>query len=429
MKTIATVILAVIAAACGGEAEPSGPDGGGDPTPEPGTPILERESLDSHACEVLDEPAEVVGNTLGSSIALAGGAPLVARASYGPVGDDEYGHILAVTPVTFDPMGIGDEAFRTTALGLLRLPALTAAGDGAALAWAEGDPDQHIMVARLDATGDVVGSAASIAQTDGFAVSISTAATSSGTQVLWADSALHLQSFDSDGAPLGEPTLVRAAPVSGAVLAPAGDGTVAVWSELEEDAGVYLARLDAAGAITAGPLRVSGALPEHTWADFPAVGVVDDEILVAWSERFWRDDTDGNLSTFDPVGHATIRVARVDGDGERVLAFERLQAVEEEMIHIHPALTVLDDAVALSWSRGTFIPVCGGCISDNTRHLVLLDPGDLVPRSDVLEMVGVSGFSSATMIATGTDLAHVLGLDYHAISTLALARTTCTASE
>lgn len=424
----ALALSVTLVLACGGDADPSGPDGGDGPIPEPGTPILERESPGTHQCEVLDEPAEVAGNTLGSAIAMVGDRPLVARASFGLVGDGEYRSILGVTPASFSPMALGAEAYRTTAVAVLRLPALTAAGDGAALAWVEGDQSERVVLARLDGAGDIVGSAAPIAEADGAVVALSVAATGSGTQVLWVDSALHVQAFGGDGQPLGDAALVRTAPMNGALLAPAGDGTVAVWTQREEDAGVYLALLDPSGAVTAGPLRVSPELPELTFVDAPAVVAAGDELVVAWSEHFWQEDTDGDPGTFDPHGHASIRVARVDRAGSRVLAFERLQAVEEEIIHIHPALTAVDDAVALSWSRGTFIPVCGGCISDNTRHLVLLEPRDLVPLGEVVEMVGVTGFSSATMIAAGGDLAHLLGLDYHAISNLALARTTCSPS-
>ena len=422
MKLALALPLAFALAACDGDGAPSGPDGG--PDGPPGTPILERESRATHACQVLDEPAEVAGNILGASIAQVGGTPLVARASYGPVGGDEYRHILGVTPATFSPLGLGDEAFRVTALGSLRQPALTTAGDGAALAWVEGDQDQRVMLARLDSSGSVVGSARSIAQANAVAA-LSIATTGSATQVLWADSALHVQAFDAGGAPLADAVSLRTAPTTGAVLAPAGDGTVAVWTEREEDAGVYLALLDRSGAVTAGPLRVSGALPELTSVYSPAVVAEGDELLVAWSEQFRDDDTDGDPDSFDPRGHSEIRVARVTGDGARVLALERLQPDEEEIINIQPALTMVDHAVALSWSRGTHIAVCGGCISDNTRRLVLLDPRDLVPLADVVEMVGPSGFSAATMTAADGDLAHLLGLDYHAISTTALARTTC----
>ena len=431
VKLAPALALAALAA-CGGDDDPSRPDGGGDPLPEPGTPILERPSLASHDCQVADAPEEVAGSTLGSAIAPVAGTPLVARASYGPLGGgDDYGAIVAVAPVSFSPMGLGAEAFRTTSHEQLRLPALTAAGDGALLAWVAGDQNQQVMLARLDASGDLVGSAAPIAEADTSVVALAAATGGSTTSVLWVDSALRVQAVGAGGAPQGDAALVRTAPVSGAALAAAGEQrTAVVWTELEEEAGVYLVLLDAAGAVAAGPLRVSGALPEHTYVDSPAVLAAGDQLLVAWSERFWQEDPDGDPGTWDPVGHAVIRVARVQGGGERVLALERLQEVEEETIHIHPALVLLDDgAVALSWSRGTFIAACGGCVSDNRRRLVLLDPTDLVPRSQVVEMEGPTGFSSAAMIASAGDLVHLVGLDYHAISNVGLARTTCAATD
>lgn len=429
MKPAAALPLALLLAACGGggDDDGAGPDAGDDPSiPDPGTPILDRESPGTHACEVLDAPAEVAGSTLGAAIAAVDGAPLVARTSYGPLGDDEFGHILGVTPASFSPMGLGDEAYRKTQLATLRVPALAASGDGAVLAWAEGDYQevQNIFVARLDAAGDVVGAPQSIAAS-GPVVTVAATA----EQVAWVDDALRVQRLDADGAPAGDVALVRTATIGGAAMAPIEGGTAIAWTQPQEDGGTYLALLDDSGAVTAGPLRVSGALPELTFVDAPAVIAAGDELVVAWSEHLWDEDPDGHPETFDPRGHSIIRVARVSGDGERVLAFEGLQAVEDDIIHLHPAFAAQEGgAVALSWSRGTFIPVCGGCISDNIRHMIVLEPHDLVPLSEPIEMEGPSGFSSATMVAVGDDVAHLLGLDYHAISTTALARTTCAAN-
>jgi hypothetical protein len=416
--------LAVLLAACGSDPDPAGPDGGTDPIPQPGTPILERTSRGTHACHVLDAPDEVAGNTAGSAIALVGDTPLVARASWGLVGDDEYRSILAVAPATFSPMALGEEAFRTTALESLRLPAMAATGEGALLAWVEGDADPHLMLGRLDAAGAIVGSPSPIAATSG-AVSVAMAA--DGSSVQWIDAALHVQRIAGDGTPRGDAVTVRTAPVNGGALASTGDGgTAVVWTEIQPEAGVYLAMLDAAGAVTVGPWRISGALPDDTMVGGPAVIATGDQLLVAWTEQYYREDTDGDPDTWDPDGHAVVRVARVAGDGSEVIALERLQSSEDEIIHIQPAFIAIDEgAVALSWSRGTFIPVCAGCVSDNRRRLVLLEPHDLVPLGEVVEMEGVTGFSTATMIAAGADLVHLLGLDYHAISNVALARTTC----
>jgi hypothetical protein len=425
MKFPSALALVFLLAACGdsGDDDPGGPDGGGE-IPEPGTPILDRESRDTHACEVLDAPAEVAGSMLGAALAEVDGNPLVARASYGSLGGDEYGHILGVTPASFSPMGLGDETYRKTQLTSMRLPALVASGGGAGLAWAEGDyQDMSIVLGRLDAAGEVVGTPALVAEGLGTVVTVALTA----DHLLWDEDALHVQPLDEAGAPRGDAVVLSDAKSSGAAIAPIEGGAAVVWAQFEEDIGVYLALIDADGAVTAGPLRVSGEPPELTWLDAPAVIAAGDELLVAWSERFWDEDPDGNPDTWDPRGHAVIRVARVSGDAREVLAFERLQEEELDIVNIQPSFVAQDGAVALSWSRGTFIYVCGGCISDNTRHLVMLEPGDLVPLADPIEMEGPSGFSSAAMTAIGGDLAHVLGLDYHAISTLALARTSCAA--
>lgn len=428
MSKALALSVAFLLFACGDDDDGrSDPDGGNQPDPETGTPILERTSLDTHACEIAVEPDEVAGDTIGSAVAVVDGTPLVARASFGPIGGDDYGSILAVMPASFAPVGLGDEAYRTTALEPLRFPAMAASGDGAAIAWVAGDQSDRVVGARLDSAGDIVGSPSEVAQTDAPVAGLAMTASGSSTQIVWFDSALRGRTLGSDGAPQGEATTIRAATATGAALASTDGGTVVVWTEGEPDAGVYLALLDAAGAVTAGPLQVSAALPAHTFVDMPAVVAVEGELLVAWREHLWEEDPDGDPGTWDPRGHAVIKVARVAGGAERVLARERLQAVEEEIVHLQPALVALDGAVALSWSRGMFISVCGGCISDYKRRLVLLEPRALVPLGEVIEMVGVTGFSRATMIEVAGDLAHVLGLDYHAINNLALARTTCSA--
>jgi hypothetical protein len=53
---------------------------------------------------------------------------------------------------------------------------------------------------------------------------------------------------------------------------------------------------------------------------------------------------------------------------------------------------------------------------------------DLVPLGDVVEIIGPSGFSTADQAGNGGEIAFVLGVDYHAISNLAVARIHCSAT-
>ncbi len=139
--------------------------------------------------------------------------------------------------------------------------------------------------------------------------------------------------------------------------------------------------------------------------------VIGDELVVAWTESYRSDDYD------DPEGgYALVRLARVSGDGELLGPPERLQAAEAGIVSALSSLLLMDGAIAIAWSRETFIPACGGCISDATIRVILLDPVDLVPVSDAVELVGPSGLKSAPMVgADDGDVAFFLTVDYHAL--------------
>lgn len=421
MKSAAALTLACLLVACGDD-DGAGPFVGDDPSiPQPGTPILDRDSTKTYACEVLDAPVEIAGGSQNVAIAAVNGAPLVAHSGWETLEGGESTSVLAVTPATFSPPGLGDEIYRTTSSDVLYSQDLAAFDGGALLAWAvSGEVEQRIMLVKLDSAGDAVGAPVAVApMSSGLPLQI--VAWENGAQLL-SGQTLHV--INGQGAPVADTVALTDARISGAALARIDGGTAAVWTTFEGDIGVYLDLLDESGAVANGPLRISHRLPAYTSVSSPAVIAADDEILVAWTEAFRQEFEEGKGAW----GHSIVRVARVSGDGERVLAFESLQAVEEGIIHLQPAFVALGDAVLLTWSRGTFIPICGGCRADNTRRLIVLEPHDLVSRSESIEMEGeITGFSDADMAEVGDVLVHLLTLDFHALSSLALARTRCSA--
>lgn len=113
-----------------------------------------------------------------------------------------------------------------------------------------------------------------------------------------------------------------------------------------------------------------------------------DGFLVAWPHSF---SDPGDFS--DPKGHTHLELARLDRSGRRQGSFLRLQNPTLHRDHEEPELFWHGEYVALSWSHGERIYICGGCIPDHDIQLVLLDPTDLTPVSEVavLDHTPVSG--------------------------------------
>jgi hypothetical protein len=146
------------------------------------------------------------------------------------------------------------------------------------------------------------------------------------------------------------------------------------------------------------------------------------EVLLAWEEGYFPELDEGDV----PTGHTIVRIARITDGGELAGPVLRVQAPETGFVNVNPTLLPVEGAVALSWSRGHMRPVCGGCVSDNVMQFVLLDSDDLAPVSDVVEVSGPSGLTSAPITTVdGDSFAYLLEVDYHARFDLAAAMVHC----
>ena len=124
------------------------------------------------------------------------------------------------------------------------------------------------------------------------------------------------------------------------------------------------------------------------------------------------------------VARAPHRLRRVTG----ALAGPalRLQDPEPGIVNVNPTVLPVPGGIALSWARGDFIAICGGCITDYRMHLVLLDPTDLAPVSNFVEVEGPAGLRSAPITSVdGTAIAYLLAIDRHARFDLAAAMVRC----
>jgi hypothetical protein len=409
------VLVLASVGACGDPSGDAGPD-----LPEPGAALIERESRSTHVCSVTGEATEVAGSTLGSDIVTTGDSYLVVRTSYEGI-DDDYDYRAAVSPVGFDPPALGDPQYSVASGHPIRAPVLVATSDGLAFAWSDTTPTETIQMASLDESGALLRGPIVVGQPDGPVHSIALHAVDGAVVVVWADSALRLVAVDGADSP-GDAVTIRMARTDGARIIDTGAGLATIWQEAEPEPAIYLALLGSDGAPRGSPVRLSESPPAGTFPHSPDVIAAGDGLIAAWTEQFFNDDLE------DPRGHAIVRVARLDEQGAHVGGIERLQAKEEEILNFAPLVRDVGGTLGLSWSRGTHVAICGGCISDNRRRLLLLDPVDLVPLGDVVEIIGPSGFSTADQAGNGGEIAFVLGVDYHAISNLAVARIHCSAT-
>jgi len=328
------------------------------------------------------------------------------------------GFQAAVTPVAAD--GTFGTALALDDLG--ETIHLAADGDRLAVSFdrasAMGQPrfavanaDGTLTVAPRDA--DAVG--AMVPVEGGFAMV--TAVTDPGANVV-----LRLRILDEDGDTTAGPTQVAALPGYGSVFAEVVSvpgGVAVAWAEREPGA-VRVAWFGADGVATRDPVTLGGGHGEG-WS----VGVrlallsVDDALWIAWSEATYGEDFG--------QGRAEIRVAVIDPNGS--VREAPMAAAEVDLFRTAPRLVNHGGVPGLTWSEGTFIYICGGCISDYDAHFVLLGrdaAGEVVPASDVTVIPHQdNGITTRFIASSGDDLVFVTQLDFHAISFPALATITC----
>jgi hypothetical protein len=414
MRTSGFVLISLVA--CGGSS--------GSEPPEGGPPILDRPPRLGHECSITDEPAIVADSQQQAGIALARteAGYLAARGTYDP---ETFEPQIALSELRFDPVELAPPHVEMSGAGYYARPALVVRDGTVGLSWIDDAANlggQELRFAVLDGVGELVAGPVSVHGADDE-VMIRThalAATADGFALLWGDdSELRFRAFDGSGAPAGARVTVAGGQISSAYLVRRSDGFAAVWIE---ESGVHLALLDDRGAprterdVLAEPGR------DETFLADPFVVAVGDELVVTWTEGHRSPDYE------DPDGgHAVVRLARVSGDGELIGAVERLQAAEDGIVSAVSSLLPMDGALAIAWSRETYIAICGGCMSDATIRLILLDPVDLVPVSEAVELVGPSGLRSTPMVAAEDgDVAFFMTVDYHALADLAAAKIRCT---
>lgn len=404
-------LLIAVAACDGGDGEPEPPD--------EGPPILDRAPRLGHTCAVESDVAVVAQNRGRTGIALARAAGRTFAASATSAIEAQVG--LVVSELLFDPVELAPPAHDVLGSEFPRLPALVARDGALGLSWIDSSTDadgQQLSFAVLDSAGELTAGPTAVT-TDGAILFHAAAAGADGFALLLRDDGgLRFLQLDDNGAPVGEPVQISTGDTSSAHLARHRDGFAAAWVE---NGGVHLAVLDRSGT-PLGQLALLSAAPREGEAlRDPFVAAAGDELVVAWTESHRKEEG------FDPLdGRAVVRLARVNGNGDPLGPAERLQDPEDGIESVLSSLLPVDGALAVAWSRGTYIPICGGCVSDSTMRFVLLDPVDRVPVSDQVELIGPSGLAGAPMVGgEGGDVDFFLTVDYHALADLAAAKIGC----
>ena len=99
-----------------------------------------------------------------------------------------------------------------------------------------------------------------------------------------------------------------------------------------------------------------------------------------------------------------------------------LRAPADSIDEVEPSLVRLGDAVGVLWARGSHIYLCGGCRPDHRVDMLLVDPTDLTPLSDVVSVtnggaMGDGGLLSRQLAVLGKSLLMAYRLTFHVHNT------------
>jgi hypothetical protein len=386
--------------------------GGVDPTP-----ILERDPMISHSCvetrEMTQYPAAVQARN--EAVALAGGEFAVLS----------WGFALEIRHVGLDgslgdPVVLDELDYATTD------PTMLADGDELVIVWSTGDfADETMRFARLAADLTPIAPPMDIPEIAGSSLDVAALAPAAGGgfAVFYGEAdaggstTLRFMSLSSDGqsegpavdlADIGETYSI----VPAAVAPAPGGGHALAYVTSDVDGGeVFFTVVDADGTPQYEPRRISGEAGGG-WSYGFGRGRRN---VVAVDDRFWVVHTEDSIDFENQMGHAILRIAIVDADGDS--ESHVVQAPVEGRENRWPSFAEMDDRVGLMWTQGTIIWICAGCIGDQDQHFVLIDPDAVVPASEVATQLHTNnGIVAPVAAVDGGDILTAASLDFHAVT-------------
>ena len=134
--------------------------------------------------------------------------------------------------------------------------------------------------------------------------------------------------------------------------------------------------------------------------------------LLAWTQGSIGEtdfDTGANSG-----GYSIVRLQRIDADGEALAPAADVRPMEEDVDEVEPTLIDFGDAVGLLWGRGEHIYICGGCVPNHSVELVLLDPIQLRPVSNVAKVSPTAGgLLRRSAAVAGSNILTALDITFH----------------
>jgi hypothetical protein len=411
--------------AASGDAGPSdagsnGEDGG---VMEPSTPILERTARNDYSCAIVQDTTALPNRwaRLSSDIAASSsGTVWAARTESTGLDWNQPSDFFVSTLDANGELG-PDLSISGDPTVIQRVQVVGTSSGAFAVMWIEGSA---LRFAAFDAAGTAIGAPKTIdtVQVDSGSDYRAAFDGVGSIGVIYSrtrgnGSSIHMVTIDPLGTPAHTPleivssdvqvylrsmNISAAGPASFAMLYADGEG-------FETD--VYFAR--ARGGAIAVPSKMAFDSADRGGAggSFAAgrVAMLKNAtgFLVAWSE--------GSFGDFETQtgAYSVVRLARMDTDGallEHALVRARIDNVEQ----LEPELVMFRSSVALSWARGSVIYVCGGCIPDHSIEMVLIDPDELVPVSNVVKVdPNAGGLLRRSVAVSGNAILTTFEITFH----------------
>jgi hypothetical protein len=383
------------------------PPDAADGPPASQLPIADRPSRGSHRCRVdrgRTDHAPLNWGSLASALVVAGSPPTAYVARRQSMSMDPQGaQRFVVGPLGADGT-LGPATAELPAADNVGNMAAAARGDGFALVWGN-QVTTVAWFAAFDGAGKLTAPPRILPGVAGISTYRLAAGPDGGLGLVFeaqtADGgrAVFLTVLDGAGAVRMPPRRLDArGPTKPALRDPtivAGPaGYAMTWTDTDQiTGGTDFARADARGAEVVPARRISVATGPETsfgrWAVFAslrsALVETPDGYLAAWSEQ--------RLPGTPVLGHntgtgawTTLVLARLDPSGVRRGPPVPMRASTDSVDETEPMLIRRGDAVAVTWAHGSHIYICSGCVPDERIDLLLVDPADLTPLSEVVSL-------------------------------------------
>jgi hypothetical protein len=212
-------------------------------------------------------------------------------------------------------------------------------------------------------------------------------------------------------------------------------GYAIVWRDPGDPAGgIDFAAADMNGAEVVARRRISPPAAEALLVGGVSMFEPPTNALVPVGDGYVAAWTEGGHGTFPGDLHDggwVVRLARLDGAGNRVGVPVSLRKFQSDADEVEPTLIPFGDALAVLWAHGSHIYSCAGCVPDHRIDLLLVDPVTLTPVSNVVSVTNggapkAGGLLRRRVAVLGDSLLMTYLLTLHTYAIPGSAAFTCT---